>query len=338
MSESIDNKPVADGDIEDEVFDAYLGRESEVSKRYRALGADEVPAALDRSVLAQARAAVADKMALPRKRPAWTRWTAPLALAASAVLVVSIIMRSGTQHEVSMRDVGVIERKYAEAPASSDGSVTENAERDAVAGEAGKSLQAPAALPPAAQAMELAAPSTVDKKSSERRVLKRQEDSSVAAPAGEVGSPMPEPAAQSAVEVASPPSVVPSAEPRAADAAVAGNRSTAPVDKQSRVNAGDDLSEIVVTAQLRVRRPDAGVGPRGSIPPPVAASEPEAEEANASKLEKQRRENNPGDWLEHIRKLRLERKEREADREWRRFLDAYPHYPVDAKDAARPSP
>lgn len=337
MSEPTDNKPVADGDIEDEVFDAYLDRKSEVSERYRALGADEVPAALDRSVLAQARAAVADKVALPGKRPAWTRWITPLALAASTVLVVSIVMRSGTQHQVSMRDTDATEYERAEAPVSSGASVAEDAERDAAAEAAGESLQVPVAPPPAAQAMDLAAASPGNEKSRERRAPKRQEDPSIAAVAGDVLGVTPEPAVQPPVEVASPSPVAPTSEIHAANGAVASNRSAAPTDKQASADASD-LSEIVVTGQLRTRRPDAGVGPRGSIPPPVAASEPEAEEANASKLEKQRRESNPGDWLEHIRKLRQERKAREADREWRRFLDTYPQYPVDAKDAARPGP
>ena len=43
----------------------------------------------------------------------------------------------------------------------------------------------------------------------------------------------------------------------------------------------------------------------------------------------------PEEWLKDIRQLRKDNKQEEADREWRRFLAAFPNHEVAETDAAR---
>jgi len=81
----------------DRLLDEYLRGESPVSQRYRDLDADEVPPRRDAAVLAQARAAVESRRG---RKPAWRKWGAPLALAASAVMAVAIVLEIGVQDEV----------------------------------------------------------------------------------------------------------------------------------------------------------------------------------------------------------------------------------------------
>jgi hypothetical protein len=73
----------------------YKRGDSEVSQRYRELPSDEVPSALDEAILARAREEI-QKTTRTRR---WRQWTAPFALAASAVLALSILFRSGTERE-----------------------------------------------------------------------------------------------------------------------------------------------------------------------------------------------------------------------------------------------
>jgi hypothetical protein len=83
--------------IDIKALDEYLKGGSDISQRYRELGREDVPPDLDRRVLAEARAAVADGRAV-RSR-SWLRWSAPVALAASVVLVVAVVIESPVQDE-----------------------------------------------------------------------------------------------------------------------------------------------------------------------------------------------------------------------------------------------
>jgi hypothetical protein len=49
----------------------------------------------------------------------------------------------------------------------------------------------------------------------------------------------------------------------------------------------------------------------------------------------QRTKTDPEAWLKEIRQLRIDNKQEEADREWRRFREAFPDYEVSETDAAR---
>jgi len=352
VSEPIDNKSAADEPIEDAVFDAYLGRQSEVSQRYRALGADEVPAALDRNVLAQARAAVAGKTTRAHKRPAWMRWTAPLALAASAVLVVSIVIRSGTQHQVSMRDVSSTQlpqqsaserRKENESPMSGAAASADAATDTAAKAEAdAQPLSAPAAPPPRELRAEesVAVPSVAAERRAQAALKKET------SPPASMVDAVSESKLIAAEPVVPPPAPVGAVQPTPTTAirpaTITSNQAPPPVvapnasAERARRDTSRDLEDIIVTAQHRAESAAQGAGPRGSVPPASAFDQREPQDtADAGKLEKQRRESNPRDWLDHIRQLRKDGRPRDADSEWRRFLEAYPQFPVDAKDTAR---
>jgi len=80
--------------IDEQQLEEYLKGDSSVSRQYRQLPGEDVPPSLDRLVLRQAEDAVKRP-----SRPAWMRWTAPLAVAASAVLVVSIVIETGLRDE-----------------------------------------------------------------------------------------------------------------------------------------------------------------------------------------------------------------------------------------------
>lgn len=100
MTESTD-KPLRDeAPADEQQLDEYLQGDSSVSRQYRQLYSAEVPSELDRLVLRQAEDAVKSRPA--RGRPAWVRWTAPLAVAASAVLVLSIVIESGVRDETAV--------------------------------------------------------------------------------------------------------------------------------------------------------------------------------------------------------------------------------------------
>jgi hypothetical protein len=51
--------------------------------------------------------------------------------------------------------------------------------------------------------------------------------------------------------------------------------------------------------------------------------------------EQPRQYSDPELWLSDIRILRLQDKQEEADREWRRFQEAFPDHPVAEFDVAR---
>jgi hypothetical protein len=67
----------------------------------------------------------------------------------------------------------------------------------------------------------------------------------------------------------------------------------------------------------------------------VSAAKP-ASAAPAQPTAKQLREADADKWLAYIRGLRMTGKELAADREWDRFVKAYPNYDVAADDRARP--
>lgn len=74
-------------------LEEYLKRGSEVSQRYREIGGEQVPPELDRRVLAAAREAVGNEGS--KRSRSWLRFSAPVALAASVVLVLTVVLESG---------------------------------------------------------------------------------------------------------------------------------------------------------------------------------------------------------------------------------------------------
>jgi hypothetical protein len=327
--------------IDDKAFEEYLGRESQLSKRYRALATDEVPAQLDGAILAQAREAVAQKPASARKKPAWMRWTPPLALAASMVLVISIVIESGTQHEVAMRDMAAAVPPSAPPPAATASDSPAQQESYTLSAEpqelsAIESERAAAAA--ASEASRMQAPK--DAGTARSRVPVAVElKKSVIPPAFVAEAPAEAQSAAIAPEIP-PPAMKIEVPPPAPVAAVVRAADVGNADLHRReaittatAESDADLAEIAVTANRvqAVRAAGQGAGPRGTITSSSAGSQKAADEA----LLQQFRESDPRRWLEYIRELRRENKGNRADREWRRFIEAYPDYTVDEKDVAR---
>ena len=310
-----------DNDLPDErQLDEYLQGESSVSRHYRQLHSAGVPAELDRLVLRQAQNAV---KARPAKSRTWVRWTAPLALAASAVLVVSIVIESGVNQKTvltSGRPVATVTPAPAEAKRNSETPSENLAARTAnvqSAAESGVSADVRPAAPPVANAPVVPL------------ILPQQPSPVVAF----------EPAPEPALDVTVPEPAMAPAPPRQADPSRRENHDAAPQAMARSApppsSAETDLSQIVVTGS-RSRELAKRAGPRDSV---VSARTDERFASSADEEEAQPpiRHTDPEAWLTDIRRLRAENKQDQADAEWRRFLQAFPNHPVAATDAARPN-
>lgn len=300
MSESPDNpldKQLPDGEL-----DEYLQGDSSVSRQYRQLHSAEVPAELDRVVLRQAHDAV--KVA-PAKSRTWTRWSGPLALAASAVLVVSIVVETGMQDEVTLTAEKATApaapqmEPQVEAKRQSRAEESEAVENDAADSGASEAPRLPQSAPaePAAVARDRAVPqdsarspvyvTTPEPSPPEAMIMES------ASPAEQAEEALPQVARERRNAEAPPPVAAPSSAPRS---------------EANAQKAAADTQEIIVTGNAAASR---------------AISAPMAQYAD------------PERWLQDIRQLRKDNKQEQADREWRRFREAFPDHPVSETDAAR---
>ncbi|MET0988660.1 MAG: hypothetical protein ABW034_25000 [Steroidobacteraceae bacterium] len=82
--------------MNERVDNRFEHEDPDVRQAYRALPDLEIPAALDERVLEAARTAIAK-----RRNPAWKRWSAPLALAASLTVVIAIVLDPGARKNAS---------------------------------------------------------------------------------------------------------------------------------------------------------------------------------------------------------------------------------------------
>jgi hypothetical protein len=356
----------------DKTLDEYLSGNSQVSQRYRELDDAAVPPQLDQLVLARARAAVADRQSshtdghsdghtdelerLRRRRKRLMRWSVPAGLAASAVLVVSIVMQSGVQHEVVS-----LPQQPARAPAA----VQEHSDRSGDRQEGLVVLTQPSAPPP----VPMMAPpdvlsdaplpqSEMEKVESNAKRTPQQQSSPLAvkvvpelanepAFAPTVAAPatlhVPEELqrstsnrAISSTAIEQTAATQQAAESRdnslRAAAEASATRKQQTESRRAETPADYDLSEIAVTGN-RARRSAPASGPRGTVRQSTSAeSQPDATAAGAGVHEE------PKHWLERIRQLRKDGKAEDADREWQRFREAYPDYAVAETDAARTRP
>lgn len=325
--------------MDDREFEEYLRRESQISQQYRELQDDAVPAHLDALVLEQARAALQkesaaaprdDLAAVRRRRGRLMRWAVPTALAASALLVVSIVIRSGVQHETLL-----LPQVRQEAPGAA--AQPESMEDKSVAAERAAAPPLVPAAPPAAPAaaraeMEMARQvqeARIDSAGMQKRRAAAESSATAAAPAPRaqvdaiaslpaVAAPRPSVAEPKlAAEVSEP---APAGAP--ADVALA---KAAPSPAQA--TGGEELDEIVLTGH-RAARSVRGAGPRDTVRTNASGSTDAASDTTEAFRE-------PEPWLEHIRQLRHDGEDRQADREWRRFRKQYPDYVVATDDPAR---
>lgn len=203
------------GPIDDKAFEEYLQRGSSVSQHYRSLDDEAVPPELDAAVLARAAQALAEPRAT--RGPAWRRWSVPVTLAAATVLAVSIVLESGTRHEVNS-SLEVAAPAAVEAPVPTVESVdlraTAQAREEVPTASAPVASEPPASAAPSLAAERAAAERRLQAEAAQRRALEakaveRQRATAQAAraqrPAGDgVAPPPPAPAMAPLVRQAVP--------------------------------------------------------------------------------------------------------------------------------------
>lgn len=328
--------------IDIKALDEYLKGGSDISQRYRELGREDVPPELDRRVLDEARAAVAAGGAARAR--SWLRWSAPVALAASVVLVVAVVIESPVQDEtIAIQPVSEAVRGYDDA---------EEYKLQREAAQAGQHEPAPqvltpeqpaayvsSAVPPAASAPASAAKAELRRRDSppvvEEVQLKAQaarEQSFTPSPVTVVDSAAIDSAeAQLAAERPAPTMRTQSTSVQSASVRNEADRA-AGVAADSSADAETQLQEAVVTGTRQRRSAGRTAGPRNTISGSVFSSErrpvadPDAEQTD------------PAKWLEEIRDLRRAGKIAEADRAWQHFREAFPDFPVKDDDVARKQP
>lgn len=298
MSESTDKQ------LPDEQLDEYLKGDSSVSRQYRQLHSAEVPPQLDRLVLRQAQDAV---QAAPAKSRTWTRWTGPLAMAASAVLVVSIVIETGVQDEVALT--------AAKAPAPAAAPQMEAQRRsEAVESEAVDSVanEAPPPPPPFA-------PTPTQDSAADRAVMHD-------APPPLVYIRVPE-------ETSAPAFMATPEEPPAESARPA-EKAEAPSAHMARRERRNAITRPPVAAPQQTSRPTSR--PASPADTDIAEVIVTGNAVTSGELATTLPQYaDPERWLQDIRELRKENKQEQADREWRRFRAAFPDHPVSEVDAAR---
>jgi hypothetical protein len=281
--------------IDIKALDEYLKGGSDISQRYRELGREDVPPELDRRVLDEARAAVANV----KGGRSWLRWSAPVALAASLVLVVTVVIESGVQNDASFA-TKVMQEKAAEPQ------FVPEAPAPVV-------LQVP---PPAAAPEEILARSVqADKRT--KMEAERSDNAAREEVSAEAKGMRDQALVTSPAAVDGAPSVQPAASRAEVDSTVA----KVPADSE-------ELSEVSSTSNSRARRAGRTAGPRSTIPSALSTETRPAADEDAV-------ESDPAKWLEQIRDLRRASKVDEADRAWLRFREAYPDFPVASDDLAR---
>lgn len=362
--------------IDDKTLDDYLSGGSQISRRYRELDDVAVPSQLDQQVLTRARDAVADRQPestdelerLRQRRKRLMQWSVPAGLAASAVLVIAIVMQSGVQHEVL---------SVPQTPASAPAAVEERSERSA---DKEEGLMAPIQpdtnemfsvrpAPPPAPVSQISPADTAADDARRRtetekaetnasRLRQQPPESSIgvtssahdqakqSASPPSIKVPPPKPMAENAPSGATshPPQEVQqstsaraisssaieqkTATQQAAQSRDSGLQGSAAESRRAASQADYDLSEVAVTGS-RAYRPVAGSGPRDTVPRRASAESPDPAVSEPQVPEE------PDKWLERIRQLRKDGRTQDADGEWKRFREAYPDYDVAGTDIAR---
>ena len=322
--------------IDIKALDEYLKGGSDISQRYRELDSGEVPPELDRRVLDEARAAVASGNG-GRSR-SWLRWSAPLALAASVVLAVAVVIESGVQNDASFATKQVAADK---AHVEQRREAEESKLQEQVAQEPQQESQQPqqespqepqrqfVAEPPAVMAPQApAAPVPAAAPSAALAKAEAERSNSVAS-REEVR--VDAKALRDQPAMTSPITVITSANIDSPAPQVAAEQPAPPPSVEA--DSSDDAVSSVSSAGTRARRAGRTAGPRGTVSGSALSGEtrPAADEdADASDLR-----SDPLKWLESIRELRRTGKTEEADRAWQEFHQAFPNFPVADDDLAR---
>jgi hypothetical protein len=240
------------------------------------------------------------------------KWGATLALAASEVMVVAIVLEVGVQDEVRMP-----------LPQVEQAPVSERTPEAYVVEQMIQEAPPPVPMSPAADAQtEMVMDEPIDRMLKERR--------EVAQPQAPAAGLAPHESAVKSSEVKAVDSVVRERlEPVASDA-VKLDAPAEPVVTQAANSEERDAAQRAQSEERQFRRTAAQ---RVAAPAPVATATQVPASASAAGPRLQ-----PDVWLERIRELRREGKTIEADEQWREFVKAYPQYEVSETDAARPKP
>jgi hypothetical protein len=317
--------------IDIKALDEYLKGGSDISQRYRDLGRDEVPPELDRRVLDEARAAVAGGSAA-RSR-SWLRWSAPVALAASVVLVVAVVLESPIQDDTSLVMQSVDEGRRTAEYNPEEKPAPERQQEPQLQQVAGGASVKPAAPPVVvpqssrakaeAKRVEKAAAEEVAV-SAQRRDL-RQADEALAVQSTPV-QVLPADAPEAQFDLQPPPAA---SVARTASVSVRKEVDGAAQARDSSAEAESlSVQEVAVTGS-RVRRAQGRTaGPRNTISSSAFSETRPAADADAER-------DDPVKWLEEIRDLRRDGKIAQADRAWDEFREAFPDFPVADDDSAR---
>jgi hypothetical protein len=295
--------------LDDKALDEYLSRGSDVSRRYRELDDDNVPPELDRRVLAEAHGAVSKNQSGGR---AWMRWSAPLALAASAVLVLSIVIESGGDYE---RPMGMTDPDQAAdaRPAKAETSAPKAASTPAEPPvEVFTGLVPDATFEPQAPP-EVRAPAAASQSREQTLARQSAERQRVRGLVGETDT-----------------------QARTEEVQVTAGRAAPAVEMTSptpihTITEDEVLQEAVVTGQRRAETRRSS-GPRDTIARPSASGV--SANAEAEYADRAFKRSTPEEWLEEIRRLRREGEAREADTQWEQFRKQFPDYPVAEDDIA----
>jgi hypothetical protein len=313
-------------------LDEYLKGDSDVSRGYRELGRDEVPPELDRRVLAAARDAVANE-GTQRSR-SWLRWSAPVALAASVVLVVTVVLERGPQDELvpvpaaapaEPQQSGLI-RDEDDNYAAAERKLADETSRQSAA----NAQSAPVFVQPVSQPPALAMPA-------DRLPVPEPASAAVTAAKAEARPIVPPPdlaldeqASQTMAAVQAP-AAAPRPEPAQRDERSA--RESAALSKEE-ADAATGAEEVSVTSTHARRGPGRTAGPRSTISSMSGA----ASESRPASDDERADRSDPDAWLEDIRDLRRAGKTADADREWDLFHEAFPDFQVADDDLARKKP
>jgi hypothetical protein len=321
--------------IDIKALDEYLKGGSDISQRYREIGGDDVPPELDRRVLEEAHAAVAGGG--PARSRSWLRWSAPVALAASVVLVVAVVIESPVQDEtLAIQPPSEVSRdnSYADEPRIQE--ETAQARQPELESELQvlvpeqPAAPAPATAPAAAPPSSAASVSKAEKKRADSApvVEEVRTTAQVAREQSLATSPVAVDSAEAQIAAERP---APSMRTETISARNEADRAAGvAADSSAKAEQGSAIQEAIVTGARQRRTQGRTAGPRNTISGSAFESRPTAD-ADAQQAD-------PAQWLEEIRALRREGKIAEADRAWEEFHAAFPQFPVAQDDIARKQP
>jgi hypothetical protein len=280
-------------------------RDEDLSRLYREAAHGEPPAALDRLILEAARGEAA-RAARPVARPWWRGWLAPVSLFATVVLTVTMTL---LVHREQQREEAkaLSEQRAPAAPVEK--------KADAEAGRAAEPARAPERLERTERMPRPGSRSSAG----EGEQARRREDTPAAAPLGKAvpeafpGTAKEEAAARSPSRsqesVVPPPAPTPDSLPPQPSAAAAPKPApalqSAPSEAKQKAAPAAGAAAGAASELSRMR---------------ASRAEPQADKAVRP----------AEDWLEEIRALKKQGREREAQEALAQFRRAYPDYALPA--------